>query len=278
MSATGRSRLARCFRALAARDEAAFVPFLMAGDGGIDATEELALGMVESGADILEIGVPFSDPMADGPVLQRAAERALAAGTTLPLVLDLVGRLRRRTEIPIVLFGYANPFFHFGVEPLAAAMRAAGADALLCVDVPPDEADEIRAPLAREGLPMIFLLAPTSTPERIGRVLRSAGGFVYFVSVAGVTGQKKVDPAAIADLVGRIRTQTEVPVGIGFGISSAAEVAGVARISDAVIVGSRFSALIEEAGAVRAAAPTVLALAREMKDATRRAAAGGTPG
>ncbi len=278
MSQGGLARLTRTFSTLRQRNEAAFVPFLMAGDGGIDATETLALGLVEAGADILEIGVPFSDPMADGPVLQRAAERALAVGTSLPVVLDLVTRLRSQIDIPIVLFGYANPFFHFGVEQLAHAISSAGADAILCVDVPPDEADEIRLPLAREGMAMIFLLAPTSTPERIHRVVRSASGFVYFVSVAGVTGQKKVDPAAIESLVAQIRAEARLPVGVGFGISTPAEVATVAAFSDAVIVGSRFSVLIEEAGSARAAAPQIFELAGAMKRATRRSGTSDSPG
>ena len=194
-------RLRDCFRRLQKSNEAALIPFLMAGDPDLATTEEMALAMVDEGADILEIGVPFSDPMADGPVLQRAAERSLAGGTNLTAVLDLVSRLRAKTEIPIVLFGYANPFLQFGAEALASALAAAGGDAILCVDAPVDEADQLRIPLAENGLDMIFLLAPTSTKDRIRRVLKSASGVVYFVSVAGVTGDKQVqaDPIAALD-------------------------------------------------------------------------------
>lgn len=263
-------RLRDCFKRLGENNEAAFVPFLMAGDPNMDATEAMALALVDAGADILEIGVPFSDPMADGPVLQRAAERALAGGTNLLAVLDLVGRLRKRTEVPIVLFGYANPFLKFGPEALAASLAAAGGDAVLCVDAPVDEADQLRLPLARAGLDMIFLLAPTSTTERIKRVLRSASGFVYFVSVAGVTGDKQVQVGAIDELVGRIRAETELPIGVGFGISTPEEAARVAAISDAVIVGSKFATLVEAAADPAAAVAAVAALGGELKRATRR--------
>ena len=265
-------RLRSCFRRLQKKNEAAFIPFLMAGDPNLDATEEMAMALVDEGADILEIGVPFSDPMADGPVLQRAAERALAAGTNLTGVLDLVSRLRARTEIPIVLFGYANPFLQFGPEALAQALAAAGGDAVLCVDAPVDEADQLRLPLAKAGLDMIFLLAPTSTKERIRRVLKSASGFVYFVSVAGVTGDKQVQTGPIAELVGRIRAETELPIGVGFGISTPEEASSVAAISDAVIVGSKFSTLVEAASDQAAAVAAVAALGSELKKATARAA------
>ena len=190
MSESSNSRLSSTFRRLARKDEAAFVPFLMAGDGGLDTTGGLLDALVVAGADVIELGVPFSDPMADGPALQRAAERALAAGTTLPGILDVVVRFRRRCDVPIVLFGYANPFLAFGPRELAKAASDAGVDGLLCVDMPPEEADVLRVPLREQHIDMIFLLAPTSTPERIDRVLKAAAGFIYFVSVAGVTGVK----------------------------------------------------------------------------------------
>ncbi|MEO2169034.1 MAG: tryptophan synthase subunit alpha [bacterium] len=263
-------RMRARFAAVRKRDEAAFIPFLMTGDPDIDTTERLAIELAEGGADVLELGVPFSDPMADGPVLQRAAERALAAGTTLPGVIDLVARLRRKIDIPIVLFGYANPFLHFGCEALADALSAAGADAVLCVDMPVDEADQLRLPLAAAGLDMIFLLAPTSTRARIQRVLRSSSGFVYFVSVAGVTGDKVVEAGAISELVGAIRGETKLPVGVGFGISTPEAAAEVAAISDAVIVGSKFSRIIEASSDPDAAVAEVGELGRALKQATRR--------
>jgi tryptophan synthase alpha chain len=268
------SRLERRFAALRARDEAAFVPFVMAGDRGLDTTALLLDALVDAGADAIEIGVPFSDPMADGPVLQRAAERALRAGTTLHGVLDLVVGLRRRSDVPVVLFGYANPFLHFGPERLAAAAAAAGVDALLCVDMPPDEADELRLPLRAHGIDMIFLLAPTSTDERIERVLRVASGFVYFVSVTGVTGVKPVDPHSIERLVATVRTRTRVPVGVGFGVTTPQQAASLARFADAVAVGTGLARLIEDAPDPPAAVERVAAAARELKAATRR---GGSP-
>jgi tryptophan synthase alpha chain len=268
------SRLEQRFAALRARDEAAFVPFVMAGDRGLDTTARLLDALVDAGADAIEIGVPFSDPMAAGPVLQRAAERALRAGTTLHGVLDLVVGLRRRSDVPVVLFGYANPFLHFGPERLASAGAAAGIDGLLCVDMPPDEADELRLPLRAHGIDMIFLLAPTSTDERIERVLRAASGFVYFVSVTGVTGVKPVDPQSIERLVATIRTRTRLPVGVGFGVTTAQQAASLARFADAVIVGTSLGRLVEDAPDPRAAVERVAAAARELKAATRR---GGSP-
>lgn len=267
-----RGRLARRFAELRERDEAAFVPFLMAGDRGLDTTAALLDRMVEVGADVIELGVPFSDPMADGPVLQRAAERALRAGTTLRGVLDLVAEARKRSDVPIVLFGYANPFLRFGPEALAAAAAASGVDAVLCVDMPPEEADELRLPLRAAGLDMIFLLAPTSTPERIRRVLRAASGFVYFVSVTGVTGVKTVDPSRIERLVRMIRAETDLPVGVGFGVSRPEQAAQLAAMSDAVIVGTALARVFEEAPDAATAVDRVGELAAALEQATRRRA------
>ena len=269
---SGSSRLGRCFAALRERGEAAFVPFLMAGDRGLDTTARLLDALVEAGSDVIELGVPFSDPMADGPIHQRAAERALRAGTTLRGVLDLIADFRKRSDVPVVIFGYANPFVRFGPEQLAKAAAAAGADALLCVDMPPEEADELRLPLRAAGLDMIFLLAPTSTQARIRRVLRSASGFVYFVSVLGVTGVKVAAPERIAALVQRIRAETTLPVGVGFGISTPEQAASVAAMSDAVIVGSALSKLVEDAADADAAVAAVGELAARLKQATRRTA------
>ncbi len=270
MSARTNRRIASTFQRLRTHDEAAFVPFLMAGDGGLDTTAKLLDEVVDAGADVIELGVPFSDPMADGPALQRAAERALAAGTTLPGILDLVVRFRRRSDVPIVLFGYANPFLAFGPNELARAAATAGVDGLLCVDMPPDEADVLREPLRENGVDMIFLLAPTSTPKRIQRVLKGAAGFVYFVSVAGVTGVKAANTEAIARIVGEIRGQTRLPVGVGFGITKPEQASAVAAMADAVVVGSEITRLVEAAPDTDAAVAQVGAFAREMKQATIR--------
>ncbi len=270
MSLPSNERLSETFARLRERDEAAFIPFLMAGDGGLDATEQMLDAVVEAGADIIELGVAFSDPMADGPALQRAAERALAEGTNLTGVLDLVVRFRKRCDVPIILFGYANPFLTFGPEALAQAAAKAGVNGVLCVDMPPDEAEVLRRPLRENGVDMIFLLAPTSTPERIGRVLENASGFVYFVSVAGVTGVKAANTEAIAGLVQDIRSQTVLPVGIGFGITEPEQARAVANMADAVVVGTAITRLIEEAEDGPTAVARVASFAREMKQATRR--------
>jgi tryptophan synthase alpha chain len=263
-------RLAARFRALRERDEAAFIPFLMAGDRGLDTTARLLDALACAGADAIELGMPFSDPMADGPVHQRAAERALAAGTTLTGVLELVIDFRRRSDVPIVLFGYANPFFRFGPDRLADAAAQAGVDAVLTVDAPPEEAEPLRRALRARNVDLIFLLAPTSTDERIEAVLRVASGFVYFVSVAGVTGVKAADSSAIADVVTRIRARTPLPVGVGFGVTRPDQAAAVASIADAVIVGTALSRLVEEAADADAAVASVGELARALKQATRR--------
>ena len=267
-------RLMDGFAALRERDEAAFIPFFMAGDRGMGVTERLLDAAVSAGADAIELGVPFSDPMADGPVLQRAAERALASGSTLGRVLEMVVDFRRRSSIPVILFGYANPFCQYGPARLATAASAAGVDALLCVDMPPEEADQLRLPLRDAGIDMVFLLAPTSTRERIHRVLRTASGFVYFVSVTGVTGVKAIATDTIEPLVREIRAETRIPVGVGFGITSAAQVADVSRFSDAAIVGTQVARLIEDARDDEEAIHTVEAFLAECKQATRRAGAG----
>jgi tryptophan synthase alpha chain len=184
--------------------------------------------------------------MADGPVLQRSAERALRAGAMLPGVLAVLARFRAESAVPVVLFGYANPFLRYGAEALARDARAAGADGLLCVDVPPEEADDLQPACDAAGLDMIFLLSPTSDRERIARVRARARGFVYYVSITGTTGAAAPDAAEVAAMVDKVRAATGLPVGVGFGITDAAQAAAVARIADAVIVGSAVMRLVEE--------------------------------
>jgi tryptophan synthase alpha chain len=243
------SRIAPTFAALRARCETALVPYFTVGDPDPDTTRDLVRAAVAEGADAIELGVPFSDPMADGPVLQRSASRALAAGTTLPRVLELVADLRAEfPRTPLVLFGYYNPFFRYGVERVARDAAAAGADAFLCVDLPPEEAADLRAAAVAAGLDLIALLAPTTPPARIRMIARAASGFLYFVSVLGTTGTRTTLPEGLPEHVRRARALTTLPIGVGFGVSRPDQAAWVAGFADAVIVGSAFARLIEEGG------------------------------
>jgi tryptophan synthase alpha chain len=238
-------RIAATFRELRARNEAALIPFVVAGDPNLDATAELVREFAARGADIIELGVPFSDPMADGPANQRAAQRGLKSGASLTAILSMVSELRKETEIPLILFGYFNPIFHYGCERLCADAARAGIDALLVVDLPPDEAGELKTPARANGLDLIFLLAPTTPIERARYVVRSASGFIYYVSVTGVTGARTALASDIEEQVNNLRGVTELPIGVGFGISTPEQAGQVARFADAVVVGSAISLLIE---------------------------------
>ena len=232
------TRITAKFNELKEKGEKALVAFITAGDPDVETTERLIVELEGAGADIIELGIPFSDPMADGPTIQASSERALARGVTLKDVLALVGRARKKTEIPIVLFGYYNPIFAFGLKRFAGAARAAGADGVLVVDLPPEEADELKRELDAAGLDMIFLLTPTSDSRRMRLAASKGSGFVYYVSLTGVTGARKRLSADIPGYVKRIRRFTDLPVGVGFGISTPEQAARVGRSADAVIVGS----------------------------------------
>ncbi len=265
------SRIGPTFAALRARGEVALVPYFTAGDPDLATTRDLVRAAVAEGADVIELGVPFSDPMADGPVLQRSAARALAAGTTLPRVLELVVDLRREITQPIVLFGYYNPFFRYGVARIAADAASAGADGFLCVDLPPEEAGDLRAAAAGAGLDLIALLAPTTPTARMRTIARTASGFLYFVSVLGTTGARAELPPELPELVRRVRTVTSLPVGVGFGVSRAEQAAWLAGFADAVIVGSALARLGEEGdqrGAPARVATFVGGLRRAMRAAS----------
>jgi len=263
------SRIGERFAALRARGDVALVPYFAVGDPDLGTTRDLVRAAVAEGADAIELGVPFSDPMADGPVLQRAAARALAAGTTLPRVLELVGDLRRETDVPFVLFGYYNPFFRYGVDRLAADAAAAGVDGFLCVDLPPEEAGDLRTAATAHALDLIALLAPTTPPARVRQIARGASGFLYFVSVLGTTGARAELPPEVPDHVRRARAQTTLPIGVGFGVSRPDQAAWIAGFADAVIVGSAIARLVEEgdrAGAAGRVAEFVGSLRRAMRD------------
>ncbi len=241
-------RIEETFAALRQRGEKALIPFLTAGDPDLGTTGRLIHALVEAGADLIELGFPFSDPMADGPTIQASSERALAAGTDLAGVLTTVAAVREHTNVPIVLMGYYNPVFRYGPERFARDAAAAGVDGLLLVDLPAEEAGEIQGHLRQAGLALIQLLAPTTPPERRRLLAGRAEGFLYYVSMTGVTGVQKVDPAAIEREVRSLKEACPVPVGVGFGISTPAEAAAVAAFADAVVVGSALVKVIAAHG------------------------------
>jgi tryptophan synthase alpha chain len=260
-------RIAAKFRELRARDEAALIPFIVAGDPDLETTGRLVLEFEQRGADLIELGVPFSDPMADGPANQRAAARGLSSGASLAAILSMVEQLRTRSEIPIVLFGYYNPIFHYGCERLSADAARAGIDGLLVVDLPPEEAAELHKPARKNGLDLIHLLAPTTPLDRTEKIVRSASGFLYYVSVTGVTGARAELATDLEEHVRRIKGLTELPVGVGFGISNPAQAARVAEFADAVIVGSALSLAIEANLGSPNLVETLGAMVGAMKDA-----------
>jgi len=242
------SRISEKFKELRQKNRIALVSYITAGDPSLETTVDIALQLEKSGADIIELGVPFSDPMADGPAIQLASERALVGGATLAGVLETVKAIRKKSGVPIILFGYYNPFFKYGLERVVKDAAEAGADGFLIVDLPPEEAGEFKVHADKAGLDIVFLLAPTSTSERIGLVAENASGFVYLVSVTGVTGERPEMDYSLEGLTDEIKQTTGLPVGIGFGISSPEQVSRLSGYADAVIVGSAIVRIIERYG------------------------------
>jgi tryptophan synthase alpha chain len=261
------SRIQACFETLRKAKRKALIPYITAGDPKPALTVPLMRGLVEAGADILELGVPFSDPMADGPVIQRSGERALKQGVGLRDVLGLVRDFRHQdSQTPLVLMGYANPIEAMGVENFVREAQAAGVDGVIVVDYPPEECVEF-AKLARQaGIDPVFLLAPTSTDQRIQEVARVGSGYLYYVSLRGVTGAGHIDLADVAAHIPKIRAATRLPIGVGFGIRDAESARRVAQSADAVVIGSRIIQEIEGAGADQAVA-RVKALLRPIREA-----------
>ena len=244
------SRIASTFRRLQAQGRKALIPYVTAGFPYPDVTPALMHAMVQAGADIIELGVPFSDPMADGPVIQRAGERALAHGIGMSQVLEMVRQFRQQdADTPVVLMGYANPVERYeikhGAQRFARDAAAAGVDGVLIVDYPPEECEEFAAKLKARDMDLIFLLAPTSTEERMQQVARVASGYVYYVSLKGVTGSGALDTSAVEAMLPRIRQHVSVPVGVGFGIRDAQTAQTVGQVADAVIIGSRIIDLLD---------------------------------
>ncbi len=234
------SRIQSTLAALAAQNKKGLIPFITAGDPDPEMTVPLMHALVAGGADVIELGVPFSDPSADGPVIQRASDRALAHGVGLRLVLEFVREFRIDDQTtPVVLMGYANPIERMGTDVFIHAAREAGVDGVLVVDYPPEECQQFASAMKENGLDPIFLLAPTSTDARIREVGKIASGYVYYVSLKGVTGSGHLDLGAVAEMIPRIKQYVKVPVGVGFGIRDAATAKAIAAISDAVVIGSR---------------------------------------
>lgn len=253
------SRIAARFEQLRGRGRTALIPFVTAGDPGPEVTVPLMHAMVAAGADLIELGVPFSDPIADGPVIQRATERALANGVSLTDVIGMVRAFRaEEPDTPVVLMGYLNPIEVMGYEAFAAAAREAGVDGALVVDVPPEEGHGLVEALRNQGLDLVYLLAPTSTERRIGLIGEVASGFVYYVSVKGVTGAGHLDTDAVAEKVAAIKARIPLPVGVGFGIKDGDTAARVAKVADAVIVGSAIVGRIEELAGTPERIPSVI--------------------
>jgi tryptophan synthase alpha chain len=232
------SRLDRTFQHLKARREKALITYLMAGDPSLTETEQLVLELEKAGADIIELGVPFSDPIADGPVIQQAADRALRSGTTLRSILSMVERIRKYSEIPLVLMAYYNSIHAFGPQRFCREAAAAGVDGLIVPDMPPDEAGPLKGPAATCGIQLIFLLAPTSTAQRRAFVARQSHGFVYYVSLTGITGAKLGRVSEIGENVEQIRKISKTPIAVGFGVTTPEDAADVSSVADGVIIGS----------------------------------------
>lgn len=259
------SRIETRFKELRANGRKAVIPYIVAGDPGVELTVDLMCALAEAGADIIEVGVPFSDPMSEGPVIQRGHERALERGMRLRGAMDVVKAFRKRgNSTPVLLMGYANPVEHMGHAQFADRAHECGVDALLTVDIPPEEVTGLNRELRRVGMDNIFLIAPTTPDARMELIAREASGFIYYVSLKGVTGAGNLDQAAVAKQVGEIRSHTDLPVCVGFGIKDGKSAAAVAAVSDGVVVGSALVqklADVAESGADDAA---ILDAARSM--------------
>lgn len=262
-------RITQRFRELSDAGELGLVTYITAGDPSLDATEKIVRAVSEAGADIIELGVPFSDPVADGPTIQRASERALRNGVTLTTILDLVSRLKTRTKVPLVLFSYFNPILQMGIAKFADAAASADVDGVLATDLTPEESADYRAVLRARGLDTVFLAAPTSTDARLAQIAKVSTGFLYLISRTGVTGARESLSEELPALVRRVRKFTSLPVAVGFGISLPTQVTVLGGIADAAVVGSALMAAIEKEKDADAAAWAAASLVRALKNAAR---------
>ena len=266
LSQTGLSqtRIGLLFERLRAEGRPALIAYITAGDPTPDRTPALVAALERGGADLIELGVPFSDPIADGPVIQRGIDRALRAGTRVASVLDIAAEIRRHSEIPLLLFTYMNPVLRYGLESLARDARARGIDGCLLTDLSVEEAEPYTCAMRKAGLDTVFLAAPTSTPRRLELVAKYSSGFVYLVSRTGVTGERTTVSEAVGPLVGAMRKVTSLPLAVGFGISTADQVRSVGAIADGVVVGSAFVRVIEQNATSSELPQRLEALAREL--------------
>jgi tryptophan synthase alpha chain len=270
------TRISKKFAELRESGELGIVAYITAGDPSLDATHKFVLALANAGADVIELGIPFSDPLADGPTIQRASERALRAHTTLAQVIDLVSEIRKSSEVPIVLFSYYNPVLQMGLEKFANAAASADADGVLITDLTPEESDDYRQILAAHHLDTIFLGAPTSPDERLAKIAAVSSGFLYLISRTGVTGAKDALPDDLPALLRRARKVTQLPIAVGFGISLPGHVSVLGGLADAAVVGSALVSEIEEATAanptsanIDAAAAALATRIRLLKEAAR---------
>lgn len=266
------SRIEKKFAELKKRGEAALIPFITAGDPDLATTLKIMRALDAGGADCIELGIPFSDPTADGPTIQRSSERALKRPVSLPAIFRLLREFRKSSQLPVVLFGYYNPFFRFGLERFAGQAAAAGADGVLCVDLPPEESAELKRWTDAAGLDLIFLLSPMSGADRVDLVGRTSRGFVYYVSVTGVTGARRSFDGTLRAQVARVRRATTLPVGVGFGISTPEQAAWIAEFADAAVVGSALVERIEKTKGSDKKAKRARAFVAQLKQALRQAA------
>jgi tryptophan synthase alpha chain len=264
------TRISQVFEKLRAASELGIVAYITAGDPTLNATCDYVLALVEAGADVVELGVPFSDPLADGPTIQRASERALKSGTTLAGVLALVRKIRESSQVPLVLFSYFNPILQMGLEKFAAAAAEVGADGVLVTDLTPEESADYRRILQAHHLDTIFLAAPTSTDERLVKIGACSSGFLYLISRTGVTGAKDALPDDLPALLRRARSFTQHPIAVGFGISLPGHVSVLGGLADAAVVGSALVSEIEKAASPEAAATALRGRVRALKEAARR--------
>ena len=269
VAASNSTRISKRFAELRASGELGIVTYITAGDPSLDATLKFVLALAEAGADVIELGVPFSDPLADGPTIQRASERALKAGTTLAGVLELVRRIRKSSQVPLVLFSYYNPILQMGLEKFASAAALAGADGVLATDLTPEESEDYRRIMRLHSLDTIFLGAPTSTDERLAKIAACSSGFLYLISRTGVTGAKDTLPDDLPALLRRARSVAQLPIAVGFGISLPGHVSVLGGLADAAVVGSALVSEIEKAKSVDAAATALAERVRSLKEAAR---------